>query len=778
MSNKKLNAIITIGGEVAGSLRTAIGSTTSQLGKIGSEIQRVKKQQSMLGESIRTFGSMGKNVDNLRARYSGVTDELNRLTRAQEKLNHVENLRLDNQRKFQDLKGQIGSTVAQAVAVGASLYATVSASSDFNYNMQMIGNTANMSAEQIKSMKNEIMETSKFLGATVQDVQTSQGFLIAAGMSEDVATKMLRPVGMAAVAAGAAIEDVSKAASTLNDTLAVAPSAMKDNLGALVQAGKEGNFEFKAMAQYLPTLGASFQALKMNGLEATATMGAALQIARKGAGDEAEAANNMKNFMAKILAPDTLRKAKKFGVDLYANITEAQKTGKNPFEIAMQDIMKITKGGDPKLLGEVFGDMQTQNFIRPMIQNWEEYERIKKTALSAGGGVIDADFAKMGATTKSGVGGMVAAFGRLKITIGDSLEPVVNKFANALIPVINGISGFVTENPRVVGGLIALLAGFTALKVGVLGFKLGMVVAKSKIFDFLGAVVKFRTNMAVSGTSLTRFIPIIKQIGFALMRTPWGLVAAGAIAAGVLIYKYWDRIKAFFSGFWTGLKQGLEPAIKSFTDLYKSMTWLEPVIQMIGNGIGIVYDWFMKLIAPTKATDEQLRNATSAGESFGEKVGAAISLVLTPIQMVVDAFKWINDNIAGIIGKVSQYLSVGASIQKQINSVHGPDGSFWGKAKDWGHVAGVFDKPSEKMQKAQNLNTSKASVPYRTAPMPQIRGANTKNIVAQPNVTNSFTIHAAPGQNENEIANRVLQKLKSANAVAQRGSMIDAGYAQ
>ena len=758
MSNKKLNAIITIGGEVAGSLRTAIGSTTSQLSKIGSEIQRVKKQQSMLGESIRTFGSMGKNVDNLRARYSGVTDELNRLTRAQEKLNHVENLRLDNQRKFQDLKGQIGSTVAQAVAVGASLYATVSASSDFNYNMQMIGNTANMSAEQIKSMKNEIMETSKFLGATVQDVQTSQGFLIAAGMSEDVATKMLRPVGMAAVAAGAAIEDVSKAASTLNDTLAVAPSAMKDNLGALVQAGKEGNFEFKAMAQYLPTLGASFQALKMNGLEATATMGAALQIARKGAGDEAEAANNMKNFMAKILAPDTLRKAKKFGVDLYANITEAQKTGKNPFEIAMQDIMKITKGGDPKLLGEVFGDMQTQNFIRPMIQNWEEYERIKKTALSAGGGVIDADFAKMGATAKSGVGGMVAAFGRLKITIGDSLEPVVNKFANALIPVIDKISDFVTENPKVVGGLIALLASFTALKVGMLGFRLAMVMSKAKFLDIGAAITKFRTNMMLSGTSFTRFIPIIKQIGFALMRTPWGIAAAAAVAAGVLIYKYWDRIKAFFSGFWTGLKQGIAPVVASFTDLYKSMSWLEPVIQMIGNGIGIVYDWFMKLIAPTKATDEQLRNATSAGESFGKIVGGAINIALAPAKALMGVLEWIHKHIGGVIGQVADLANKASSV-----------GSFFGSVKS------TFGFGASEQKKPQ----ASRAVPYRTAgPAPQIRGANTKSIATQPNITNSFTVNAAPGQNPNEIANLVMQKINRANAVAQRGSMIDAGYAQ
>ena len=758
MSNKKLNAIITIGGEVAGSLRTAIGSTTSQLSKIGSEIQRVKKQQSMLGESIRTFGSMGKNVDNLRARYSGVTDELNRLTRAQEKLNHVENLRLDNQRKFQDLKGQIGSTVAQAVAVGASLYATVSASSDFNYNMQMIGNTANMSAEQIKSMKNEIMETSKFLGATVQDVQTSQGFLIAAGMSEDVATKMLRPVGMAAVAAGAAIEDVSKAAFTLNDTLAVAPSAMKDNLGILVQAGKEGNFEFKAMAQYLPTLGASFKALKMEGSEAAATMGAALQIARKGAGDESEAANNMKNFMAKILSPDTLKKANKFGVDLYAEITKAQANGGNPFEVAMQNVMKMTKGGDQKLLGELFGDMQVQNFVRPMIQNWDEYERVKLSALSAGGDVIDEDFAKMGATTKSGVGGMVAAFGRLKITIGDSLEPVVNKFANALIPVINGISGFVTENPRVVGGLIALLAGFTALKVGVLGFKLAMIAVKSPFINILGTLVRLRAGITLSGISFTRFIPIIKQIGFALMRTPWGIAAAAAVAAGVLIYKYWDRIKAFFSGFWTGLKQGLEPAIKSFTDLYKSMTWLEPVIQMIGNGIGIVYDWFMKLIAPTKATDEQLRNATSAGESFGKIVGGAINIALAPAKALMGVLEWIHKHIGGVIGQVADLANKAPSV-----------GSFFGSVKS------TFGFGASEQKKPQ----ASRAVPYRTAgPAPQIRGANTKSIAPQQHITQSFTVTAAPGQNPNEIANLVMQKLKSANAVAQRGSMIDAGYAQ
>ena len=754
MANKRLNAVIEIGGAVSGTLRSAVGSTTSQLSKIGSEITKVKNNQRQLGNAIKTFGAMGKDVDNLRARYSSVTDELNRLTRAQEKLNKIEHARLKNQEKAQELKGQIGSTVAQAVAVGASLYTAVSASSEFNYNMQMIGNTANMTNEQIKAMKNEIMETSKFLGATVQDVQTSQGFLIAAGMNEDVATKMLRPVGMAAVAAGAAIEDVSKAAFTLNDTLGVAPSAMKDNLGILVQAGKEGNFEFKAMAQYLPTLGASFKALKMEGSEAAATMGAALQIARKGAGDESEAANNMKNFMAKILSPDTLKKANKFGVDLYANITEAQRKGENPFEVAMRDVMKMTNGGDQKLLGELFGDMQVQNFVRPMIQNWEEYERVKNSALSAGGDVIDDDFAKMGGTTKAGLSSMVAAFGRLKIIIGDSLEPVVNKLANAITPVIDGFATFISANPRLVGSIALTVAGLTAFKVAFLVARLAMVAVKSPILGVVGTFTRLQTSMMLSKVSFAKFIPIIKQVGFVLMRTPWGIAAAAAVAAGLMIYKYWDHIKAFFSGFWTGLQQGIAPFKQAVVGLVATVPLLGKAWDLVSSAVSTVFTWFTQLLAPVNASKEQIAGATNAGVAFGNLVSAAINLVLTPLKLVVNMFTWIMNNAGKVIGVVQTVANsrVGQMVGGAVSAVKTLVGG--GSSAPPAAIARPAQKP------------------------PQVRGAQSFMGNQSNSFAPSFTINAAPGQSPDQIADAVMRKQKQAQGVQQRSSMVDWGYSQ
>ncbi|MDH1699661.1 phage tail tape measure protein, partial [Acinetobacter johnsonii] len=186
MANKKLSAIITIGGEVAGSLRTAIGSTTTQLGKIGSEIKRVKKNQAMLGESIRTFGSMGKNVDNLRARYSSVTDELNRLTKSQEKLNRVESARLRNQEKFQELKSQIGATVATAVTFGAPIVMAA------KFETSMLGIAKQLDGARDKSgqltpVYHDMVKQVQLLGRELPIATNEIGEMVTAGLRMGVA---------------------------------------------------------------------------------------------------------------------------------------------------------------------------------------------------------------------------------------------------------------------------------------------------------------------------------------------------------------------------------------------------------------------------------------------------------------------------------------------------------------------------------------------------------------------------------------------------------------
>lgn len=61
-------------------------------------------------------------------------------------------------------------------------------------------------------------------------------------------------------------------------------------------------------------------------------------------------------------------------------------------------MMTQLSGGDVFKVSEVFQDKQVLNFIKPMMQNLDEYKRIKASALSADG-VVDSDFENMMQTT-------------------------------------------------------------------------------------------------------------------------------------------------------------------------------------------------------------------------------------------------------------------------------------------------------------------------------------------------------------------------------------------
>ena len=441
----------------------------------------------------------------------------------------------------------------------------------------------------------------------------------------------------------------------------------------------------------------------------------------------------------------------------------------------IKQLPKVAKDGQTSQIDAVatlFGAEHWDTFSKLMENRAELEKQLRLSTSSDASGSMSREFKARMETTEAQWQTFKNRGSELAVNIGSVLLPAVNSIMSSVGNVVSVFADWSQQHPKLTKLIVSTVVALGAFKVGMLVARLAIFAIKSPILSIIGGFTRLSASGGIVGkaframlnpiglfkSAFGMIVPIVKQVGFILLRTPWGIAAAAAVAAGVLIYKYWDRIKAFFSGFWTGLKQGIAPVVASFTDLYKSMSWLEPVIQMIGNGIGIVYDWFMKLIAPTKATDEQLRNATSAGESFGKIVGGAINIALAPAKALMGVLEWIHKHIGGVIGQVADLANKAPSV-----------GSFFGSVKS------TFGFGASEQKKPQ----ASRAVPYRTAgPAPQIRGANTKSIAPQQHITQSFTVTAAPGQNPNEIANLVMQKLKSANAVAQRGSMIDAGYAQ
>lgn len=572
MANRRLNAIITIGGAVASTLIGSLTTTRTRVNEVGGALRNLERQQRSLSNAMETFRRQGRSVEGLRERYRRVTEEIERQRRELERVQRIERNR--------EQRGVIGGKIGQTVAVGAAIAlpagAAVGKSSDFNYQNQVIGNTADMTKDQVAAMGQEILRVSDEVGKSAQTTQGALGYLVAAGMEIGTARGVLRSVGRTATATASDIEDVAKASFTLNDALKIQPGKMQGALDMLVQSGKEGNFEFKDMAAELPVLGAGLQALKMTGTEAVATIGAALQIARKGSGSSMQAATNVENFLAKVLSPETLKKARKLNSDLYGVVSRAQKKGQNPFEAAIKEINRITKGGDQKLLGELFQDMQVQNFLRPMLQNLKEYERIKKAALTADG-VTARDFIKISETTKAQLAGMADAAGRAAIAIGGSLEPAVASVTRVVTPMLRGITDFANAHPNVVGGAILIVGGLTTLRLAALGASFAFTVLK-------GGLLATVAPLRLVGTAMMFAARGTLALGAALLTTPigWVIVGIAAVAAGAyLIYKNWEPIKAWFKDLWADITATFD----------KSITWITDKIEWVADKWRTTKEW-------------------------------------------------------------------------------------------------------------------------------------------------------------------------------------------
>lgn len=391
-------------------------------------------------------------------------------------------------------------------------------------------------------------------------MQQGYDYLSGAGMSAAGSKALLPTIGKVATGQAADVEDVSKTAFSLADTLNVATADMEAVFDSLVVTDKMGSVQLKEIAKQVPVLSSGFKALRMEGREAAASMAAGLQIARKGAADADEAANNMKNYIAKVMSPDTLKKAKKeFGLDLYKVIQDAQTKGGNPFEASLEAIIKAT-AGDQKKIGELFGDMQVQNFIRPMAQNWDDYKKIKDAAMSANG-EVGRDFDKMRATSLQRMNEMSNAVDRLSIAIGSLFAGKAGDGSKGLADQIESLSAWIEANRE----LVITGAKVSAVLIGV-GIAARAVAFAWNTAASVWALAQagFAAAPAVLG-AMGKGLAVVGRgvlfVGRALMLNPIGLAVTAIAGAAYLVYKNWEPLKQFFGDLWDSITAKFDAAV-------------------------------------------------------------------------------------------------------------------------------------------------------------------------------------------------------------------------
>jgi len=389
--------------------------------------------------------------------------------------------------------GMTGTGLALAHSLG--LTDAIPLTLEMEHRIRELGNVGQLTDKQLASMDKRLGQISKYSNQLRPDIIEGLSVLVASGVDPTKALDYMNVIGKTATAEQAAIVDISKTAFSLTDNLKVPVNELNKTMDILAQSGKEGRFELKDMAGEFPGLTASASMLGMKGVPAVAQLGAALQVAMKGAKDAPEAANNLQNFMQKVTAPQTIKNfSEKFGIDLKSELLKAVAQGKDPI-LEMMNILNRATKGDVFKVSEIFQDMQVLNFIKPMMKNLDEYKRIKASALSANG-VVDSDFNNMMTTT-------LEMWKKLKINMMELILPNLAeplRKANEILEKIN-------SNPLLQKGLFKAIIGLTGGGI---------------ILTIFGAVVTLVGKLTSGYGSLLntakKLTPVVAQNGMQLLK--------------------------------------------------------------------------------------------------------------------------------------------------------------------------------------------------------------------------------------------------------------------
>ncbi|MEF2459499.1 phage tail tape measure protein [Klebsiella pneumoniae] len=238
------------------------------------------------------------------------------------------------------------------------------------------------------------------------------------------------------------------------------------------------------------------------------------------------------------------------------------------------------------------------------------------------------------------IGKLGGAFDGLRTEVLAGMDTSLRSLVQTITGVVNSLQSWVSENPQLTQTLVLATAALVAL-TGAVGL------ASLAVSFYVGPFAKLRLaiqNIGLSSITATSSIARLnlvlsglRVILATLLGIP-GVIALGFTAAGLVIWKFWEPIKAFFGGFLRGIWEGLTPLRNAFSAM-------APVFSSLGDAIKAVWGWFKDLLSPMQASKDTLDKCATAGETFGRVMSSALSFLLWPLQQLMNGVSWLLEKL-------------------------------------------------------------------------------------------------------------------------------------
>lgn len=529
-NNKRLNATITLGGAISGTLRSALGTTKNKLGEIGDAVKRLSREQRMLGDSIQTFGRMGKNVDGLRAKYAAVTAELEKMRRAKQRLATIEDAQKANLSRRGELRGQM----FDAVAIGAAAAAPISAAIKFENAMLGVAKQLDGARDESGKLTAKYFDMAKaiqMLGRELPVPTNNIAEMVSAGLRMGVASDQILEFVRRSAEMSTAFElpegELAESMGKIAGLYKIPIPAIGELADTINYLDDNAISKGGDIIEFMQRVGGVAGSVAVTSKDMAALGSTLLTL-----GERTETASTAVNaIVQKFAAAD--KGTKKFreamqelGLDTKEIQLGMQKDALATIGKVMEAIAKRPKDEQIGYLTDLVGLEHSDTFAK-LANNLGEYHKQLKLANSeAAKGSMSREFQARLETTSAQLQLMKNRVGELGTNIGSVLLPALNDTLGVIGPIVSKVAEWARENPRLVKTVVGVGTALVSLRLGTLAVGYAMTFVR-------GAVL---------------------AVGRAFLLNPIGAAVAAIGTAVYLVYENWGPLKEWFGSLWESVK--------------------------------------------------------------------------------------------------------------------------------------------------------------------------------------------------------------------------------
>lgn len=712
-------------------LKTKQGEMITRHGQLGEEMRKTGIKTGNLSEAQRRLKT---DLANANTTLDAQRTKLGQLADQQKRMNQVK----ANYRKTQDLRGQIAGHGAGAIAAGTAMglpvLGAIKGYADFEDAMKGVAKQVDGARDSAGKLTPVYFRMSKQMKDLAEDLPMQNG-----------------AIDFAALTTGGARMGVQGEENLINfaKTNAMASKAFEEPAEKLAEdLGKIANL-YKIPISEIEGLGDAINYLDDNAqskggdiIDVLQRLGgvadkldykkaAALGSTFLSLGTPREVAASASNAMVRELSIATMQ-SKTFQAGMAAigmksaDIEKAMTTDSMGTILKVLDKIKALKLEDQlrvttQLFGKEFGDDASK-----LANNLPELRRqlaLVNDEKAKGSMRRESEIDKDSLSSQWLL--LKAGIANVKSTLGQLLRGSLMDIIGYIKETVKAVRGWVEANPELANTLVKVAAVTSVIAIAFGGLSLS-------IAALLGPLAIMKLTFGVLGVTFGSLLGAVAAI----------LAPLAALAVlGITIIKLWEPISAFFSGLWQGIMTGLAPVFEAFKPF-------APLLDGISSGVKTLSGWFGNLLEPLKFSKETLEGFGSAGQFVGRILGEAFNLALTPLKAFLKGIEWLLESL-GILEtkKIPKFDIPTASTPGYLNGNYGAPA--YSSAYSYGSGPRIVETPKIKPKASSTVNNQ---------PFYQL------------------TVNAAPGMNEERMAQMMVEKIKEnerANKRAGRTSFKD-----